>query len=56
LVGIANELVDKYKDKGVFGSVLAKEPLTGVKKVELEHLVQEYGDKIEEHGIEEQSN
>ena len=54
LVTITNELLDKYQNKGVFGSALEKEPFTGLKKVEMEHLIQEYRDKIETHEIEPQ--
>jgi chromosome segregation ATPase len=54
LVTITNELLDKYQNKGVLGSAMEKEPFTGLKKVEMEHLIQEYQDKIETHQIESQ--
>jgi len=45
---IAEELVKKYQDKGL-GAVLAgKEPLTQIKKVELEKLTQQYREEIEQ--------
>ncbi len=47
LCTIAEELVKKYRDKGVGSVLLAKEPLTQIKKVKLEHLVQEYREEIE---------
>ena len=48
LVLIAKELVKKYKDKG-FGSVLLeKEPLTQIRKVELEKLTSQYQEEIEQ--------
>ena len=47
LCSIAQELVAKYKNKGIGEAILEKEPLTQVKKVELEKLVQDYRDEIE---------
>jgi chromosome segregation ATPase len=47
LVIISEELVAKYKDKGLGSVILAKEPITQVKKVELEQLTQQYRDEIE---------
>jgi chromosome segregation ATPase len=48
---IAEELVKRYKDKG-FGSVLLeKEPLTQVRKVELEQLTSQYREEIEQKKI-----
>jgi hypothetical protein len=47
LAEIATELVDRYQQKGVMGAILQKEPLTQMKKVELEHLVQEYRETID---------
>jgi len=46
---LAEEILKGYKNKGVFTSMLEKEPFTKVKKVELERYVQEYQDKIEKH-------
>jgi chromosome segregation ATPase len=53
LVGINNELLEMYKNKGVLGSLSHNEPFTGIKKVELEHLIQEYKDKVESHTLDE---
>jgi chromosome segregation ATPase len=51
LVIIAEELLKKYRDKGL-GSVLAqKEPLTQIKKVQLEHFIQQYQEEIEKQKI-----
>ncbi|HXY55554.1 MAG TPA: hypothetical protein VEM40_12875 [Nitrospirota bacterium] len=48
LVLIAKELVKKYKDKG-FGSVLLeKEPLTQIRKVELDKLTSQYQEEIDQ--------
>jgi chromosome segregation ATPase len=45
---IANELVERYKNKGVGDALAQKEPFTQVKQVEFEKLVQEYQDRIDE--------
>jgi chromosome segregation ATPase len=45
---LADELLKEYEDKGVFTSILQHEPLTQVKKVELEKFIQEYKEKIEQ--------
>lgn len=42
-----NELLGKYRDKGVGDALLEAEPFTGVKRVELDNLIQEYRDKLE---------
>lgn len=47
LADISTELVKKYKDKGVIGSIVSNEPLTQLKKVEQEKLCQEYLDNID---------
>ncbi|HVN72136.1 MAG TPA: hypothetical protein VMU10_08960 [Desulfomonilia bacterium] len=47
LTSISKELLVKYKNKGVVSALAAKEPLTQVKKVELEEYVQEYSDKVD---------
>jgi chromosome segregation ATPase len=45
---IAEELVKKYKDKGLGAVIAGKEPLTQLKKVELEKLAQQYREGIEQ--------
>ncbi|MGO9145400.1 MAG: hypothetical protein ACLQDF_03450 [Desulfomonilia bacterium] len=55
LMSISKELLIKYKDKGVLSALTAKEPLTQVKKVELEEFVQEYSDKIDKSKFEKQN-
>ena len=52
LCGIADELIVKYKNKGVFTSIIEKEPITQIKKVKLEKFTEEYIDKINQHKIE----
>lgn len=48
---ISEELVDKYKNKGVVGSLMVKEPFTQLEQVEMEKLVQQYSDAIEKERI-----
>jgi hypothetical protein len=48
-------LLVKYKNKGVVSALAAKEPLTQVKKVELEEYVQEYSDKVDKLKFEKQN-
>jgi chromosome segregation ATPase len=48
---IGEELIKKYKSKGVMTAVLEKEPFIQIKKVELEELVQNYKDRIEDQKI-----
>lgn len=45
---IAEDLVKKYRDKGLGTVLMEKEPLTQIRKVELEQLVREYKEKIEQ--------
>ena len=51
LATIAGELVKRYKDKGIGAALLEKEPLTQVKKVELEQLTSQYQEEIEQKKI-----
>jgi len=46
LVGIGNELLDLYQAKGPLTGLLEREPLTQIKRVELENLAQDYQDKL----------
>jgi hypothetical protein len=48
---IAEELVKKYKNKGLGSVLLEKEPLTQVRKVELEQLTSQYQEEIEQKKI-----
>ncbi|MBQ0719279.1 MAG: hypothetical protein KBT88_12985 [Gammaproteobacteria bacterium] len=48
LVAISNELVSRYKGKGVFAVLKNQEPLTQLSKVAMENLVQEYQFEIED--------
>jgi hypothetical protein len=46
LVTIADELVSRYKGKGVIEALRDNEPLTGIHRVSLEKLAQTYHDKV----------
>jgi len=48
LVVMAEDLLKKYKDKGIVKAIMEKEPLTQIKKVEMEQLAQEYKEEIEQ--------
>jgi len=52
LTQIANELVARYKEKGVVKALLAKEPVTQIEKVELDRLTREYEEKIAQQRLE----
>jgi len=42
LYGYAEEVLQKYKTKGVWASLTQKEPMFGLKEVDVENVVQEY--------------
>ena len=46
LVRLSDELVRRYRDRGFFDVLLSREPLTGLKRVELEKLAQDYRGKV----------
>lgn len=46
-----NELLQRYARKGVMDALARQEPFTGLKKVEMENLLQELQDKNDEHRI-----
>jgi chromosome segregation ATPase len=48
---IAEELVKAYRNKGIGAVVLEKEPLTQVKRVELEQFTQRYREEIDQQRI-----
>ena len=51
LCKISEDLVSRYYSKGLGKTLLQTEPLTQIKKVELEQMVQEYLDKIDTHNL-----
>ena len=48
---IAEEVVNAYRNKGVGAAILQKEPLTEIKKVELEQLAEKYRQEIDRQRI-----
>lgn len=48
---IAEDLVKKYRNKGLGTLLMEKEPLTQIKKVELEQFIREYQEEIERQKI-----
>ncbi|MGD9161302.1 MAG: hypothetical protein PVG39_23010 [Desulfobacteraceae bacterium] len=44
---IAEELLNRYENKGIMSTLLEKEPMTQIKKVELDTLTREYKENIE---------
>lgn len=48
---IAEELLDAYSKKGVGATLLGKEPITQIKKVELEQFIQKYQRAIEQQRL-----
>jgi DNA repair ATPase RecN len=53
LVQISQQVLDRYRDKGVFASLVASEPLTGLAKVRYENLAQEFAGKIADQRLPE---
>ncbi|HUO44284.1 MAG TPA: hypothetical protein VMT94_05155 [Burkholderiales bacterium] len=53
LRNLAHEILDRYQNKGVFEGLLQREPFTQIKSVEIENLVQDYGEKIDDLGVKE---
>lgn len=51
LCELSGELLDRYENKGALSSLLEKEKFTALKRVELEHFVQEYRDKVDQHRL-----
>ena len=45
LVGINVELLDKYRAKSCGDAIMEAEPFTGLRRTEMENLIQEYGDR-----------
>ena len=48
MVQINRELLVHYEKKGILDAVLQREPLTQLKRVEVENIVQEYQEKIDQ--------
>jgi len=48
LVLVNRELIDHYEKKGIFDALLQHEPVTQLKRVEIENIAQEYQDRIDQ--------
>lgn len=51
LVGITNELLQQYEDKGLWDVIIDAEPITQIPQVELQTLIQEYSGRIEDNQV-----
>lgn len=51
LFEIGNELLDRFEKKGVWASLRESEPFTGLKRVELENIVQDYRFAIDDQRV-----
>lgn len=47
LYELGQTVLQQYQHKGVWSSLMQKEPVTGIKQVEIENFVQEYQDKLD---------
>ena len=52
LATITREVLDKYRDVGVFDVLKRREPFTGVRRVQVENLLEEYASRTEGARIE----
>lgn len=46
LVDVNKDLLSQYENKGVWDAMLQKEPVTGLKQVQIENIVEEYSAKL----------
>ncbi|WP_159289019.1 hypothetical protein [Methylosinus sporium] len=51
LVKLGHELLQRYEAANFADVALASEPLTGVRRVEIQNLLQDYGDKIHDQKV-----
>lgn len=51
LFEIGNDLLDRFERKGVWSALRAAEPFTGLKRVELENIVQDYRFALEDQRV-----
>jgi chromosome segregation ATPase len=47
LLQVNRDLLGQYENKGFFDSLMQREPITGLKGVELENIVQDYQDRLD---------
>jgi chromosome segregation ATPase len=48
LAGIANEALDRYEQKGVWAALVEKEPVTRLKRTEVQNMVDGYRERIDD--------
>ena len=53
LTAISQELMEVYRKKGVMSVLMEKEPLIGLKKIELDGLIDQYEKRIEQQHIDD---
>jgi len=53
LTAISQELMEVYRKKGVMSVLMEKEPLIGLKKIELEGLIDQYEERVEQQRIDD---
>jgi chromosome segregation ATPase len=51
LFKLGNEILTRYEKFGMGDALAAREPFTGIARVKLENLVQDYGDKLAEQRV-----
>ena len=51
LYKIGNEILTRYKNFGLGTAITAREPFTGITKVKLQTLVQDYADKLDDQTV-----
>lgn len=51
LYKIGNEILDRYKNFGLGHALAAREPFTGITRVKLQTLVQDYADKLDDQTV-----
>jgi hypothetical protein len=47
LLQVNRDLLGQYENKGFFDSLMQREPIIGLKGVELENIVQDYQDRLD---------
>lgn len=47
LYAVSQELLDRYHRKGVWDALLQKEPVTGLREVQMQNILQEYEDRAQ---------
>jgi len=47
LYAVSQELMARYQRKGVWDAILQREPVTGLKQVQIDNILQDYKDKID---------